>query len=121
MLSKGEEENLKKVHLCVMALIIINAILGLAVMFLSVGDHLAVVNYFMFCLIAYFYYLTKKSVCIPFFIFECFTFSLLLIDDLMPNGLVDSSNDFQNNFMIVVGLIAFSIFAIETIKIMKNS
>lgn len=96
---RGEEESLeKKLSLGIMALIIINAILGLAVIFLRLGDPLAVVNYFIFCLISYFYYLNKKVIYIPFFIFEFFTFSILLIDGLLPNGIVDSSNDFQNNY-----------------------
>ncbi|AXM89124.1 hypothetical protein CI793_00285 [Anoxybacillus ayderensis] len=107
-------------HMWVATIIFIDLFLGAFVIVLRIWDPLAFANYFMFCLIAYFYYVSKKKIYIPFFIFELFLFSLLCIDGLLPEGIVDESNEVQNTFMIVIGLIVFGFLAFETVKIIKR-
>jgi hypothetical protein len=46
---------------------------------------------------------------------------LLCIDGLLPEGIVDESNEVQNTFMILIGLIVFGFLAFETVKIIKRN
>lgn len=117
---EGELSLKGNMHIFVMTIIFINLLLGALVIVLRIWDPLAFANYFMFCLIAYFYYLSKKRFISLFLFFEFFVFSLLCIDGLLPEGIVDESNEVQNTFMIVIGLIVFGFLAFETVKIIKR-
>jgi hypothetical protein len=76
-----------------------------------------IINYIVFLIFAYYYYNSRKRIIIPYFFLMFVVFMSLLIDAILPNGLVDKTNDVQNTSMIIFAIFTLITFLVATFKI----
>lgn len=87
-------------------MILVDFLIGLVVVLLNFETSpTSIYNFIIFLLLVYFYNKNGNQMYVPYFIFQFFVFSLILLNRLFPQFL-NSDDPFTNNSMIIISIVA---------------